>query len=78
MKKNKRITALLLAAVLAAVTLTAGITVYAAPVAINATNFPDENFRSYVKNMKGVWNGQLTTELMADYLKIQSMLMERK
>ena len=48
MKKNKKITALLFAAVMAAVSLSAGITVYAAPVAINATNFPDENFRTIV------------------------------
>ena len=40
------------------------------PMSIDSDKFPDDNFRSYVKNMKGVWNGQLTTELMADYLKI--------
>lgn len=48
MKLNKKITALLLAAVPAVASLAAGITVYAAPVAINATNFPDENFRTIV------------------------------
>lgn len=48
MKKINKLSALLFAAVMAAVTLTAGITVYAAPVAINATNFPDENFRTIV------------------------------
>ena len=49
MKKNKKITVLLLAAVLAVGGLTAGLIAYAAgPVAINSINFPDDNFRTIV------------------------------
>ena len=50
MKKNKKILSLLIAAALIAASFTVGIIAYAgAPVAINATNFPDANFRTIVQ-----------------------------
>lgn len=49
MKKNKKLLSLLLAAVLIAASMTSGIIAFAGnPVAINAANFPDENFRTIV------------------------------
>ncbi len=49
MKKNKKIIALVVAAVLAVSSLAAGLIAYAGnPVAINSLNFPDENFRTIV------------------------------
>ena len=49
MKLNKKILSLILAVLMIAVSLTAGMIAWAGnPVAINAVNFPDENFRTIV------------------------------
>ncbi|MBQ7203318.1 MAG: hypothetical protein IJS03_04780 [Eubacterium sp.] len=50
-KKNKKLISLLLAATLVAVSVAAGVIAWAAPVAINAVNFPDANFRYIVKDV---------------------------
>lgn len=34
------------------------------PISIDSNKFPDENFRSYVKNLRYLWKGKLTSEAM--------------